>query len=902
MTARDIRDSFIQFFREREHTHVPSSSLIPDDPTLPMFVNAGMNQFVPFFLGAQTPPFSPGRAMNSQKCIRAGGKHNDLEDVGLDTYHHTFFEMLGNWSFGDYFKEEAIHWAWDLLVGTWGFPKERLYFTVYRPGEGEPGEQDDEAYAIWEKLCLANDLDPTVHIQYFGKGDNFWMMGDTGPCGPCSEIHIDLTPNGDTGGKLVNADDHRCIEIWNLVFIQNNARPDGSVDALPACHVDTGMGFERAAAVMQCTNGFTDYSRTVSNYDTDVFEGLFGALQALSGHTYGCSLPDDESVPQVDRDRDIAFRVIADHIRCLTAAISDGIHPDRVDRGYVLRRILRRAVRYGRNLDLTEPFLHKLVDIVAADLGDVFPAIAENREKVTRIVLGEEESFGRTLDRGLRLFDEVREQTHAANASQISGDAAFKLYDTYGFPLDLTQLMAREAGLGVDNARFDELMRVQKETSGAGAGDVIRVIEHDLEATRFVGFDALAAPATVQAVLDMEGQPGVVLDATPFYAEKGGQVGDHGTLVSDSVTATVVDTQAEGEACLHLLSPDTEAVPAVGDAVRAAVDTPRRLAIQRHHTVTHLLHWALREVLGKDAAQQGSFVGPDYLRFDFNHPAGLSVNELTAVEQLVNERVLENASVHWFERGRREIDENPAINQFFGDKYGDVVRIVQIGGADGGLDGYSMELCGGTHTGATGDIGLFSIVHEGAISAGIRRIEAVAGAAARARVVEQQAVLEAVCGQLSTPVGELEKRVTTLVETQKRLEKELKALQRELAGAGVDKLLGDIEAVNGVPFLASDITAFDASPRDTLGELLQRRDQGIFVLGSNKGGKCAFVCSVSQDLVEAGWHAGTIAREVAKVAGGGGGGGAENAKAGGPNGDCLGDALARAAELVRAGV
>ena len=461
-TSSEIRQSFLDFFQEKQHTIVSSASLMPAAPNL-LFTNAGMNQFVPIFLGEQTCPYTPGRAADTQKCIRAGGKHNDLEDVGMDTYHHTFFEMLGNWSFGDYFKKEAIEWAWELLTGVWGFPKERLYATVYQPGEGEPSEFDQEAHDCWAAIFTAAGLDPAVHIINGNKKDNFWMMGDTGPCGPCSELHIDLTPEGDTKGSLVNAESGQCIEIWNLVFIQYNANPDGTFAPLAARHVDTGMGFERVAAVMQSTNGFTDFSRPVSNYDTDIFSPLFAELEKLSGKTYAATLPGPGQTGQ--EKTDTAFRVIGDHIRTLSFSIADGIQPGNTDRNYVLRRILRRAVRYGRTLGFHEPFFYKLVDVLTDSMGDVFPELKKRREIVQKTIRTEEESFNKTLDRGIDLFREEIERM--GDKKELTGEFAFKLYDTYGFPLDLTELMARETGLTVDNAGFDALMEQQRDRARA---------------------------------------------------------------------------------------------------------------------------------------------------------------------------------------------------------------------------------------------------------------------------------------------------------------------------------------------------------------------------------------------------------------------------------------------------
>lgn len=899
MTGSEIRQSFIDFFREKQHTYVPSSSLLPDDPTLPNFTNAGMNQFVPFFLGRETPPFSPGRAANTQKCIRAGGKHNDLDDVGHDTYHHTFFEMLGNWSFGDYFKQQAIEWAWELLVERWGLPKERLYFSVYQPSPGDPGEPDHEARRIWTEICQANGLDPTVHILGFGKADNFWMMGDTGPCGPCSEIHIDLTETGDTGGTLVNADDHRCIEIWNLVFIQNNATPEGGFEELPSKHVDTGMGFERVAAAIQCTKGFTDYTKTVSNYDADMFTGLFAKLAEMTGLRYQCTLPSADMNEQ--QQIDVAFRVIADHARCLTAAIADEITPHRDGRGYVLRRIVRRAARYGRTVGLNRPFLSELVDVVVDDLGSVFPEMVTQKDRIKALLQSEEVSFGRTIDQGVNLFEKLRQRLAESRETRIPGEDAFKLFDTYGFPLDLTELMAEEHKLTVDRERFDALMQEQKERARAARGAAIVEVADGLELpeTAFRGYDMLEETATVRAVLPGETFDSVVLDQTPFYPEMGGQVGDSGQLLGDCPIA-IQDTQKQMDAILHLAQPGCGLQ--VGDLVTAQVDPVRRMAIQRHHTATHLLHWALREVVGKDSSQRGSYVEDQYLRFDFNFHRGLKRQELLDIERLVNERIIENEPVFWFERDRQEIARIESINQFFGDKYGDLVRVVQIGGQDGALNGYSMELCGGTHTMTTGDIGPFVLRTESAISAGIRRFEAVAGTSALGEIQTAAESLRQISDQLSTPVRELERRIGQLLENQKRLEKELKAANRQLAAARTGAYVDQVQDLNGVKLLAIDVSAEDASPRDMLENLTQQVPSGILVLAAANGDACSFVVSVSKDLVQHGWNAGQLARQVAQVAGGGGGGGAEKAQAGGRDASKLPDALQKAGDIIRAGI
>ncbi|MBL9126772.1 MAG: alanine--tRNA ligase, partial [Verrucomicrobiales bacterium] len=649
MTSAEIRRSFLDFFRSKQHTIVPSSSLMPDSPNL-LFTNAGMNQFVPIFLAerkadvtkwAGAVPSLDTRAADTQKCIRAGGKHNDLDDVGLDTYHHTFFEMLGNWSFGDYFKKEAIDWAWELITEVWKFPKNRLYATVYSPdkAKNDPSEFDQEAWDLWAVHFRAAGLDPAVHIVHGNKKDNFWMMGDTGPCGPCSELHVDLTPAGDTRGALVNKGSAECIEIWNLVFIQFNANPDGTFSPLPAKHVDTGMGFERVTSIIQGTKGFADFAHArISNYETDVFRPIFDELEKMSGKRYGSTLPVAGSTGDTEQEKiDVAFRVIGDHIRTLSFAVADGIQPGNTDRNYVLRRILRRAVRYGRSLGFREPFFYRLVDVVAAAFGDVFPEVRERRQHVKDVLKLEEEAFNKTLDRGIALFDD-----EAKAARGISGAFAFKLYDEQGFPLDLTQLMARERGLSVDTRGFDALMEAQR--ARARAAQKKQVIElsqiETTTPTRFVGYDVLETPAKVLEVVELKEKTAVVLDVSSCYAEMGGQVGDTGELSGGGQLWRVANTQKSGNTWLHFVEGGD--APAVGSTVILGVDKARRAAIQRHHTVTHLLHWALHEVVSHEASQKGSFVGPDKLTFDFNS-AALTPTQVADIERLVNQRVLENA-------------------------------------------------------------------------------------------------------------------------------------------------------------------------------------------------------------------------------------------------------------------
>ncbi len=727
MTAAQIRQSFLDFFHEKQHAVVPSASLMPQSPGL-LFTNAGMNQFVPYFLGVWTPPWKPARATDTQKCIRAGGKHNDLEDVGQDSYHHTMFEMLGNWSFGDYFKKEAIAWAWELIVERWGFPAERLYATVYCPdkSKGNPGEFDQEAYDTWAPLFESKGLDPKVHIVNGGVKDNFWMMGETGPCGPCSELHVDLTPEGNTQGSLVNQDSPLCIEIWNLVFIQYNAESDGTFRNLPACHVDTGMGFERACAMIQCTNGFTDFSRRVSNYSTDVFRPLFRRIEEISGRTYVDIYPQDATPENAATLKEsIAFRVIADHIRTLSFSIADGILPGNNGRNYVLRRILRRAVRYGRTLGLEKPFLSELVDTLAAEMGRVFPEIVGRAATIKEVLLREETSFNETLDRGLDLFDK-----EVAATGTVSGDFAFKLYDTYGFPIDLTALMARERGLTVDTERFDALMEEQRQRAKAAQKkQVVRALDLKTEAiTEFTGYTGDSITATVTEVHEADDMLFIITDKTPFYAEMGGQVSDGGTLQAGGDSATVLGVQQIGQARAHLIAVADGVRPAVGDSVELCIDTERRRSIEGHHSATHLLHKALRLLVSDDIAQQGSLVDVDRLRFDVNSGA-ISKEDLRRVEELVNQWVEEDLPIFCREYPMTEIRKHPEVCQFFGDKYGDVVRLVQMGGEAGNFNGVSMELCGGTHAATTGKVGFFKIKSEGAIASGVRRIEAASGKA-----------------------------------------------------------------------------------------------------------------------------------------------------------------------------
>jgi alanyl-tRNA synthetase len=921
MTGAEIRQSFLDFFREKGHTIVPSSALLPDAPNL-LFTNAGMNQFVPIFLGQQKPQWNPPRVADTQKCIRAGGKHNDLEDVGLDTYHHTFFEMLGNWSFGDYFKKEAIEWAWELVVDHWKFPAQRLYATVYKPRPGEPAEFDQEACDHWARLFQDADLDPKIHVLGFGKADNFWMMGDTGPCGPCSELHVDLTPDGDTRGSLVNKNDARCIEIWNLVFIQFNANPDGSFTPLPQRHVDTGMGFERTTAIIQGTKNLTDFSGTVSNYETDIFRPIFDEVEKLSGKKYESTLPKHGTAGESEQEKiDIAFRVIADHIRTLSFAIADGIIPSNEGRGYVLRRILRRAVRYGRSLGFHESFFFKLVDVVTKTMGDVFPEIRTNQSRIKETIKPEEEAFNRTLDKGIDEFNDMiglleRDIPKVAPLGGwvvMPGRFVFKLYDTYGFPFDLTELMARERGFTVDVAGFEKLMGEQRERGRkAQKKEAIMVEAGNLQVapTKFLGYDFLETEAVVGAVLP--GQESeelkIVLDQTPFYAEMGGQVSDRGLLHVPGHDRTEIgqlqisDTQKRGDVFIHRAKIVGGRAPELGEAVRVSVDVDRRKLIQGHHTVTHLLHWALHEIVSRDAAQKGSYVGPDKLTFDFSS-AALTPQQKRDVERVVNEKIAEDAPVSWTEIPYAEARQSKEIQQFFGEKYGDKVRVLQIGGEPRKLNGYSMELCGGTHVRSTSEIGPFRIVREEAIAAGIRRIEAVAGQAARNWAIRETArqqerfetlkrkksdiaALPAFDDRSETAkmlkgidarAAHLEKLEAEVREWEK---KEAKASEAELRSraAEIANELATVNAAEGS--VVAEVKDADAKLLQAVGDALKSRMKGPIFLAGVAHGRVALLAVVPKELSSR-IQANKLIQEITPIVEGKGGGRPDNAQGSG---------------------
>lgn len=759
MKADQIRQSFLTFFEGKSHAIVPSASLLPEAPNL-LFTNAGMNPFVPYFLGERTP--SHRRVADTQKCIRAGGKHNDLDEVGFDTYHHTFFEMLGNWSFGDFFKREAITWAWELLTQVWKFPKERLYATIYAPEAGDPAELDVEAQQIWTEIFQSEGLDPKTHIVQGHKKDNFWMMGDTGPCGPCSEIHMDLTPEGDTQGSLVNKGDVRCIEIWNLVFIQYNALPNGQFERLKQHFVDTGMGFERVAGIFATTQNFKDFSKIPSNYDSDLFQTLFEALQKASGHKYGGQVPSagtKELSPSVAAD--CAFRILADHSRTLTFAIADGILPGNEGRNYVLRRIVRRALLFGQKMKLPAGTFAQLASLVVQKMGPVFPELVRNQETIVKVLNKEEEAFHSTLERGLRLFEKWREE----DAALLPGAKAFELYDTYGFPLDLTQLIAQEHHMEVDVAGFNSAMAQQKERSKASMKkQVIQLASTSTGATEFVGYEHKNLThwgTRITDVVQQREKTYVLTESTPFYGERGGQVGDCGTLEFKGQTIPIVNTIVQGALLLHEVTSPLDK-SCIGADVILNVDTDRRQAIARHHSATHLLHAGLMHVLGGHVHQAGSLVQNTSLRFDFSHFEKVSEDQLHAVEIWCNQQILNNLPV-WTEEV--DFDQRPeGCIAFFEDKYGDRVRIVHMGQEDPGV------LCGGTHVQATGELGQFKILQESGIAAGIRRIEAVAGILAYEHHHQLERQLKTLAQQLLCPCDKIYDKYQTLLAQKKAVE------------------------------------------------------------------------------------------------------------------------------------
>ncbi len=861
MTSQEIRQQFLEFFKNKQHKIVPSAPVVPfDDPTL-LFINAGMNQFKDVFLGKGTRDYK--RAADTQKCIRVSGKHNDLEEVGRDTYHHTFFEMLGNWSFGDYYKEEAITWAWELLTDIWKLPKERLWATVYTT--------DDEAFEIWK---TKTDINPK-HILRFAEKDNFWEMGDTGPCGPCSEIHINLGKDFDNP-KYVNADDPQCIEIWNLVFIQHNRDEKGMLHDLPQKHIDTGMGFERICAVLQNKN---------SNYDTDIFQPLISKISELSKIDY-----DTE-------EHQIPMRVISDHIRTLTFAIADGAVPGNEGRGYVLRRILRRAARYGRKLNLNEPFLFKLVDTVVnqagGGMGEIFPEIKDNQSNIEKIIKAEEENFNVTLDRGIELFENIAAKVINEKKNIIPGEDVFKLYDTFGFPVDLTNIMAKEKGLGIDEEKFNKLMSEQKKRARKSTKDklssvnVSKAIVDDLKPvsskpTDFIGYDHLEAEAEIIGNKKTDGAELILLDKTPFYVEAGGQIDDLGEFIINNKSVNVIDVAKINNQIVHVLEPVEELNIHNGEHIFAKVDKKRRWDIMRNHSATHFLHAALRKILGTHVHQAGSYVGPDRLRFDFTHFKKLSEEEIKDIENLVNEKLLENIEMIHHRNIPFEEAKKMGALMFFGDKYGDKVNVVQFGD-------FSMEFCGGTHVKNSSQIGLFKIISESSIASGIRRIEAVTGEGVEKFIREQESMIR-----------NSELKIQKLLDEKKKIEKELAGYKLKEKLSGLNEVISNPVEVNGIKVYKGRVNAAGMDELKLMGDELRNKiKSGIGILISELSGKVGIVCVVSDNLIkEKKISAGKIVGSLAKIVGGGGGGRPHLATAGGKDVNKINEALNKVEEVV----
>jgi alanyl-tRNA synthetase len=889
-SSNEIRQQFLDFFvKKHGHTFVPSSSVVPhDDPTL-LFANAGMNQFKDVFLGTGTRPYR--RAVDTQKCIRAGGKHNDLDDVGKDTYHHTFFEMLGNWSFGDYFKKEAITWAWELLTEVWKLDKSRLHVTVFEGDKGEGLAADDEAAELWRTMT---DIDPT-HIHKGKKKDNFWEMGETGPCGPCTEIHYDKTPDK-SGRQLVNAGSPDVIEIWNLVFIQFNRDPARKLTPLPAKHVDTGMGFERITAVLQ---GKT------SNYDTDVFTPIMDALGRLTGRKYGGRLDDPH---------DVGFRVIADHLRMATFAITDGARPGNKKRDAVLRSVIRRAVRFGyQYFDQREPFVYKLVPVVVEQMGGAFPELKQKPAQVAEILRAEEAEFLKTIQRGLSHFAEAVERGKKYGG-RISGLDAANLHTTYGFPIDLTEQMAAEAGLRVDRAGYEAEMERHRQLSNQGRKKlVITAVTGTLPKTD--DSPKYAGPAATGKLLGWvrdnavvnkgqlleDDEAALLLDRTNFYAEQGGQVGDSGTIATPTGRFEVDDTQKLGDSVLH-----------AGRVVegRIEVGQPATLEVgglrphtMRNHTATHLLNWALRRVLGEHIEQKGSLVDAEKTRFDFTHDKALSVKEIVEIERLVNEKIYLDLPVTPVVMPLTEATKVPGARAVFGEKYPDPVRVLLIGAErpqDVTLEN-SVEFCGGTHLSHTGQAGFFKIVSQEPVAKGVRRVTAVTGREAVATVQRMSALLDELTGRFNCKPEELPGRVEALQDEVKKLQQQLKkGAATDLQGAA-DKLLAAATDVQGAKVIVGEMPAGPPEQmRNQVDRLRQTAGSAVVVVGWADDGKAQLLAAVTQDLVKKGLHAGQLVGEVAKVVEGKGGGKPDMAQAGGKDPSKLAQAMQKAKELATA--
>ena len=869
MKSQDIRSQFLTFFESKKHQILQSAPMVvKDDPSL-LFINSGMAPFKPFFLGQGTPP--KNRITDTQKCLRVSGKHNDLEEVGYDTYHHTLFEMLGNWSFGDYFKKEAIEWAWELLTEVYKIDKEILYVTVFEGSKDDGTTVDSEAYDLWKTLI------PEDRILMGNKNDNFWEMGDQGPCGPCSEIHVDIRSKEEKdkvpGQELINKDHPQVVEIWNLVFMEFNRKANGNLEPLPNKHIDTGMGFERLCMVLQ---------NVTSNYDTDVFTPIIREIETISGHVYGKQLK-----------QDIAIRVISDHVRAVAFSIADGQLPSNTGAGYVIRRILRRAVRYGFTfLELKEPFMYRLVSVLTKQMGTVFPELSTQKQLIQNVIKEEEASFLRTLDQGLVLLDRIIEIT---KGSHVSGDKAFELYDTYGFPVDLTALILNEKKMTLDTVGFEEELQKQKTRSRAASEvsteDWTVLLDDDVQ--EFVGYDLLKTSVKitkyrkVTSVKDGE-QYQLVFNLTPFYSESGGQVGDKGYLESaNGDVIYILDTKRENNIAIHI----AKHLPKnLTETFKAVVDANQRFRIECNHTATHLLHQALREVLGTHVEQKGSAVHSRYLRFDFSHFAKINTEELKDIESFVNARI----------EGKLNLDEQRAVPMeqaiskgamaLFGEKYGDVVRTIRFGN--------SIELCGGTHVKNTADIWHFKIKSEGAVASGIRRIEAITNDAAKEFYVQNNASFEQIklaLNNSSDPV----KSLVDLKSENSKLKKQIESLLKDKAASMKGNLKQEIETINGIQFLAKLVDLDATGIKDLSFEIGQEFDNSVLLFGSEIQGKALLSCYVSKGLVASkGLNAGTIVRELGSYIQGGGGGQPFYATAGGKNPAGLQEALEKAKSYI----
>lgn len=833
LTSKEIRQQFIDFFKEKNHKEVPSAPVVPHgDPTL-LFTNAGMNQFKDVFLGIGERDYN--RAVDTQKCIRVSGKHNDLEEVGVDTFHHTFFEMLGNWSFGDYYKKEAIAWSWELLTDKWGLDKDRLYVTVYK--------DDDEAFDLWKEHI------DEKRILRFGDKDNFWEMGDTGPCGPCSEIHYDNTADK-SGKSKVNHDDPQVIEIWNLVFIQFNRSENGDLSPLKNKHVDTGMGLERITRVLQNKD---------SNYDTDVFMPLINKLAELSGIEYK---------HEMENKTDIAMRVIADHIRTISFSIADGALPGNEGRAYVLRRVLRRAARFSRDLGFREPVLFKLVKILVENMGDVFPELKEQSDMITKVIKGEEESFLQTLEQGLQKFEEIaKDATYL-----ISGKDAFLLYDSFGFPLDLTELIARERGMKVDVRAFDKYMKEQKERSRSSRKNVSQ--QADEQSYDFVSeFTGYESDEETTKVLYSENDF-IILEKTPFYVESGGQVSDTGVIIVKDKIYNISDTKKVGKSILHYTKEKIEK-DLKGNSAKAVINRKRRNAIRKNHSATHLLHEALKRVLGDHVQQQGSLVGPDYLRFDFNHFEKVNKEQLEEIENIVNDKIIEAHKVETTVMSLDEAQKSDKIKMYFGDKYGETVRAVEMD------ESFSIELCGGTHVNNTSEIGLLKIVSESSVASGVRRIEAITGSA-----------IQKYIKTLNETINKEKEKEKQLEDKIKSLEKEINKLKTESMSDSLSNPESDAKKVHGIDVLAQKVDAENMDQLRDLGDKLRNelKNNGIGLLAAEVDDKVQMVCVVTDDIKKD-YPAGKLIGLAAKKLGGGGGGKPHMATAGGKDSSKLPELL-----------